>query len=246
MKYKLIIHESSFYRIKDEVDDMNKILKTKNFINGLKNKCFKRLETYDQTKKRLDITLANLAKLTSIDIKNTNSETIIRKAKELALSSNNRKLKNKIVNHLNNYVDFHKNEVIKVSGKVSSDVFKTIYDHSLAFNKVSMDAINAIEFKSSSNYDNSRLEKAMNYNNIFNENINQNNLHNDFPTSSLINKNINNNNSNNNQHNNNQHNNNSGNNGHHNGSNTTPGHNHKPNPNPGKIKRNIIYIKVLY
>jgi len=160
MKYKLIIHESSFYRIKDEVDDMNKILKNKKFINHLKNKCFKRLETYDQTKKRLDTTLVNLAKLTNIDIENTDSETIISKAKELALSTNDKKLKNKIVNHLNNYVDFHKNEVIKVSGKVSSDVFKAIYDHSLAFNKVSMDAINAIEFKSSSNYDNNKLEKS--------------------------------------------------------------------------------------
>jgi len=232
MKYKLIIHESSFYRIKDEVDDMNKILKNKNFINHLKNKCFKRLETYDQTRKRLDTTLVNLAKLTDVDINDTDTETIVSKAKELALSTNNKKLKNKIVNHLNNYVDFHKNEIIKISGKVSSDVFKTIYDHSLAFNKVSMDAINAIEFKSSNSYDSNKLEKAMNYNNKFNENINHNIVHNELPNSSSIKQHINNNG------------------GHHNtgniGGSTTPGHNHKPKTNPGKIKRNIYYHKVLY
>ncbi|OUM57223.1 hypothetical protein PIROE2DRAFT_17852 [Piromyces sp. E2] len=41
MKYKFIINEFSFYRIKDEAEDKNKILKNKHFISRLKNKCFK-------------------------------------------------------------------------------------------------------------------------------------------------------------------------------------------------------------
>jgi len=48
---------------------------------------------------------------------------------------------------LNNYVDFHKNEHIKVSG----DEFKAIYDRSLTFNKVSIDTSNAIEDNSYGN-----------------------------------------------------------------------------------------------
>ncbi|OUM58767.1 hypothetical protein PIROE2DRAFT_15871, partial [Piromyces sp. E2] len=212
MKYKLIIHESSFYRIKDEVEDMNKILKNKHFISRLKNKCFKRLETFDQTKKRLDATLVNLAKLTNIDIDNTDSETIISQAKELAL-------------------------IIKVSGKVSSDVFQKIYDHSLAFNKVSMDAITAIEFKSSSINDDNKLEKAKNFNNKFNENVSSNKigLYNELPNSSSINKPITNSSG--------HHNTNPNPNPNHNGGTTIPGHGHKSNSIPGKIKRNRVYIK---
>ncbi|ORX73462.1 hypothetical protein BCR32DRAFT_285622 [Anaeromyces robustus] len=219
MKYKLTIHESSFFRLEEDVNDMNKLLQHKHFINHLKNKCIKRLETYDQTRKRLDNTLSKLAKLTDIDVDNTDSQNIVNKAKEMALNNNvEKETRNKIIKHLNNYIDFHKNEVIKVSGKVPSDVFKTIYDHSLALNKISMDAIEAIEFKSSdnnpNNNHNNKLENAMNYNNKF-EDSNSNTLHKQLPESSSIRKSTSNNNHN------------PINSGSHNGQ-TNPGTNHNP------------------
>ncbi|ORX42376.1 hypothetical protein BCR36DRAFT_463489 [Piromyces finnis] len=90
---------------------------------------------------------------------------------------------------------FTKNEVIKVSGKVSDDVFKTIYDHSLAYNKISMDALKAIEFKGSygnndyNNNDVNKLENAMKYNKNSNQNnLSNNKIRNDLPKSSSINK----------------------------------------------------------
>jgi len=42
---------------------------------------------------------------------------------------------------MNKYIDFHVHETIKISGKVPDEVFKTIYEHSIANNRVSMDSI---------------------------------------------------------------------------------------------------------
>jgi len=48
---------------------------------------------------------------------------------------------------MNKYIDFHVHETIKISGKVPDEVFKTIYEHSIANNRVSMDSIKSSWFK---------------------------------------------------------------------------------------------------
>jgi len=233
MDYKFLIQESSFYRDKNEVDDMNKLLKNKHFVHHLRNKCIKRLETYDQTIERLKKRMVTTAKLTGIDVDSTDSETIIYSVQEKALSTNDKKIRNKLVKQLNHYVDFLKNEVIKVSGKVSSDVFNTIYDHSLTYNKISMNAIKAIESNTSggsnNNSINNKFKNAMNFNAKNINNIDPNKL---LPIHSSIIKGTSNNNI-----------------GHH-SSYTPPNSNHNNFGNihkiGGKYKRNINYIKALY
>ena len=68
-------------------------------------------------------------------------EEIIESAKEEALKTDNKEERNKIIKQMNKYIDFHVHETIKISGKVPDEVFKTIYEHSIANNRVSMDSI---------------------------------------------------------------------------------------------------------
>lgn len=201
MTYKLTIHESSFYRSSEDVNYINKLLKHKNFFSHLKNKCLKRLETYDQSKERMNKSLCKLADLVNLDIKSTNSKEIIESAKEKALKTDNKEVRNKIINYMNKYIDFHVHETIKISGKVPDEVFKTIYEHSIANNKVSIDSIKALDLDTSGDHyetndidttNTNKLESAANFNTKFSEAISSSgiNPHNELPKSSSVGKNI--------------------------------------------------------
>jgi len=198
MLYKLTIHESSFYRESEDVNYINKLLKHKNFFSHLKNKCIKRLETYDQSKERMNKSLCKLADLVGLDIRSTNSEEIIESAKEKALKTDNKEERNKIIKQMNKYIDFHVHETIKISGKVPDEVFKTIYEHSIANNRVSIDSIKALDLSTSGNdYETNdinttkKLENAANFNTKFSEGISSNdsNPHNELPKVSSVGEN---------------------------------------------------------
>jgi len=82
---------------------------------------------------------------------------------------------------MNKYIDFHVHETIKISGKVPDEVFKTIYEHSIANNRVSIDSIKALDLSTSGNdYETNdinttkKLENAANFNTKFSEGISSN------------------------------------------------------------------------
>jgi hypothetical protein len=198
MLYKLTLHESSFYRASEDVNYINKLLKHKNFFSHLKNKCIKRLETYDQSKERMNKSLCKLADLVGLDIRSTNSEEVIESAKEKALKTDNKEERNKIIKHINKYIDFHVHETIKISGKVPDEVFKTIYEHSISNNRVCMDSIKALDLSTSGNHYETndintinKLENAANFNTKFSEGVSSNdsNPHNELPKVSSVGEN---------------------------------------------------------
>jgi len=126
MKYKLIVHESSFYRKAEDVDEINRLTKHNKLFKNLKNNSLKNLETHEETENRFKNDIAASAGL-SQDIKNEPIEYVINSIDDEKM--NNNKIKEKV----KRLFQFKKNEVTKASGVVSAQAFDLILNHYNSF-----------------------------------------------------------------------------------------------------------------